>query len=60
MTAYYRTMQEASDSAVNMARSAGDAVVNIEAIGTTSKAATVATKALAIAGNMIAMWSISK
>lgn len=60
MTAYYRTMQEASDSAVNMARSAGNATVNIEAIGTTSKAATVATKALAIAGNMLVMWGISK
>ena len=59
MTAYYRTMQEASNSAVNMVRSAGDATVNIEAIGTTSKAATAATKALAVAGNMIAMWGIS-
>lgn len=60
MTAYYRTMQGASDSAVNMARSAGNATVNIEAIGTTSKAATIATKALAVAGNMVAMWLISE
>lgn len=59
MTAYYRTMQEASDSAINMAKSAGEATVNIEQIPKVSKAATVATKALAVAGNMLAMWAIS-
>lgn len=59
-TAINRTMQDASKTAVNMAKAANGAAVNIEAIGTTSKAATVATKALAIAGNMIAMWAISE
>lgn len=53
MTAYYKTMQEASDTAVNVACSAGNATVNIEQIATTSKAATIATKALCVVGNMM-------
>lgn len=32
MTAYYRTMQNASNAAVNMAQSAGNATINLEQI----------------------------
>lgn len=51
--AYYRTLQNASDAAVNMAKQAGDAAVDIESIGTTSKAATFGLKALAVAENAL-------
>lgn len=60
VTAYYRTMQEASDAAVNMAKSAGRATVNLEQIPKVSKAGQVALKAFAIAGNMLLMWGISE
>lgn len=59
MTAYYRTLQNASDAAVNMAKQAGDAAVDIESIGTTSKAATVGLKALAVAENALINMGIS-
>lgn len=60
MTAYYHTMQTASDSAVNMARAAGEATVNLEQIPKTSKAAALGLKALSIAGNMLLFIAISK
>lgn len=59
MTAYYRTLQNASDAAVNMAKQAGDAAVDIESIGTTSKAATFGLKALAVAENALINMGIS-
>lgn len=60
MTAYYRTMQTASDSAVNMARSAGNATVNLEQIPKVSKAAELGLKTLSAAGNMLAEWAFSQ
>lgn len=60
MTAYYRTMQTASDSAVNMAQAAGNATVNLEQIPKTSKAAALGLKALSIAGNMLLFMAIGK
>lgn len=59
MTAYYRTLQNASDAAVNMAKQAGEAAVDIESIGTTSKAATFGLKALAVAENALINMGIS-
>lgn len=59
MTAYYRTLQNASDAAVNMAKQAGKAAVDIESIGTTSKAATFGLKALAVAENALINMGIS-
>lgn len=59
MTAYYRTLQNASGAAVNMAKQAGDAAVDIESIGTTSKAATFGLKALAVAENALINMGIS-
>lgn len=53
-------MQNASDVAVNMAQSAGDATVNLEQIPKVSKAAAVGMKTLSIAGNMLLMWGISE
>ena len=58
-TAYYRTLQNASDAAVNMAKQAGKAAVDIESIGTTSKAATFGLKALAVAENALINMGIS-
>lgn len=58
-TAYYRTLQNASDAAINMAKQAGDAAVDIESIGTTSKAATFGLKALAVAENALINMGIS-
>lgn len=58
-TAYYRTLQNASDAAVNMAKQAGEAAVDIESIGTTSKAATFGLKALAVAENALINMGIS-
>lgn len=60
MTAYYRTMQNASDTAVNMAQSANGATVAISNMTMMSKAAAVALKALSIAGNMILFAVIAK
>lgn len=60
MTAYYRTMQTASDSAVNMAQAAGNATVNLEQIPKTSKAAELGLKALSLAGNMLIAWGVSE
>ena len=60
MTAYYRTMQTASDIATNMAKSAGTAVVNLDQIPKVSKAATIGLNLLRTAGNMLAMWAISE
>ena len=59
MTAYYRTLQNASDAAVNMAKQAGEAAVDIESIGTTSKAATFGLKALTVAENALINMGIS-
>lgn len=59
MTAYYRTLQNASDAAVNMAKQAEEAAVDIESIGTTSKAATFGLKALAVAENALINMGIS-
>ena len=55
----YRTLQNASDAAVNMAKQAGEAAVDIESIGTTSKAATFGLKALAVAENALINMGIS-
>jgi len=60
MTAYYRTMQNASDSAVNMAQAAGNATVDLEQVAKSSKIAELGLKALSIAGNMLLMWGISE
>ena len=60
MTAYYRTMQDASDSAVNMAQAARNMTINLEQIAKSSKVAELGLKTLSIAGNMLAMWFISK
>ena len=59
MTAYYRTMQDASDAATNMAHSAGDATVNLEQIPKVSKASQLAIQGLSIAANMLASVAIS-
>ena len=45
MTAYYKTMQNASDAAVNMASSANGATVSISKIPKVSKAAELGLKA---------------
>ena len=60
MTAYYRTMQNASDTAVKMAKNANGAVVQLEQIPKVSKAGQVALKGLAMAGNMLAFAAIAK
>lgn len=57
--AYYTTMQDASDAAVNMASAARGATVNIEAIPKVSKAATLGLKALSVAGNMLLSIGVS-
>ena len=59
MTAYYRTMQNASDSAVRMAESANGAAVNINAIPKASKTATVGIKLLAGVMNVSLSTAIS-
>lgn len=53
-TAFYRTMQNASVEAQNMAASANGMVVNLEQIPKVSKAGQVALKGLAMAGNIVA------
>lgn len=58
-TAYYRTLQNASVAAANIAKSAGDATVNLEQIPKISKAGQIALKGLSTAGNMLAMTTIS-
>lgn len=58
-TAFYRTMQNASVEAQNMAASANGMVVNLEQIPKVSKAGQVALKGLAIAGNMLLSIGIS-
>ena len=58
MTAYYRTLQNASDAAIDMAISAGEAQVNLEQIPKTSKAAAFGMKALSFALNMAAQAAI--
>lgn len=64
MTAYYRTMQDASDAAVNMAQSAGKGTVQINNMTKASKAAKIGMQALATVGNMFLgmaiSWGISK
>ena len=59
MTAYYRTMQDASDAAVNMAQSAGEGTVQINNMTKASKAAKIGMKALATVGNMFLGMAIS-
>ena len=59
-TAFYRTMQNASVEAQNMAASANGMVVNLQQIPKVSKAGQVALKGLAMAGNMLLMWGISE
>lgn len=64
MTAYYRTMQDASDAAVNMAQSAGEGTVQINNMTKASKAASIGLKGLAIAGNiglaLLISWGLPK
>lgn len=64
MTAYYRTMQDASDAAVNMAQSAGKGTVQINNMTKASKAAKIGMQALATVGNMFLgmaiSWGVSK
>ena len=60
MSAYYKTLQGVSDSAVTMARNAQGATVNIQALGTASKATEIGLKALRIAGNMLLALAISE
>lgn len=57
--AYYTTMQDASDAAVNMASAARGAAVDIAAIPKVSKAAELGLKALSVAGNMLLSIGIS-
>lgn len=59
MTAYYRTMQNASDTAVNMAKSAGEGTVQINNMTKASKAAKIGMQALATVGNMFLGMAIS-
>lgn len=59
MTAYYRTMQNASDTAVNMAQSAGEGTVQINNMTKASKAAKIVMQALSVAGNMFLGMAIS-
>ena len=58
-TAFYRTMQNASVEAQNMAASANGMVVNLEQIPKVSKAGKVALQALATVGNMLVFTGIS-
>ena len=51
MTAYYRTLTNASDAAVAMAEKAHGATVNIKALEKTSRIATVGVKLLSVALN---------
>lgn len=60
MTAYYKTMQNASDAAVNMASSANGATVSISEIPKVSKAAELGLKALSIAGSMLVFFAITE
>lgn len=59
VTAYYRALQDASDAAVDMAKSAGDSIVNISSIPKVSKAASLGLKALSVAGNTLISIGIS-
>ena len=52
MTAYYRTLQNASDTAVNLARNAGTAKVSLEGLTKASKAGQMALKAFSIIGDL--------
>ena len=58
-TAFYRTMQNASVEAQNMAASANGMVVNLQQIPKVSKAGQVALQALATVGNMLVFTGIS-
>ena len=58
-TAFYRTMQNASVEAQNMAASANGMVVNLQQIPKVSKAGQVALKGLAMAGNMLVFTAIT-
>lgn len=59
-TAYYRTLTNASDAAVNMASAANGAAVNIEAIAKTSKLSTIALNTLSTVMNALAFMAIMK
>ena len=59
MTAYYKTLQNASDKAVELASSAGKAGVNLDKLTVKAKAGQKALKALKTAGNMLAGMAIS-
>lgn len=59
MTAYYRTMQNTSTEAQNLAASANGLAVDLEQIPKVSKAGQVALKGLSMAGNMLAFMAIS-
>lgn len=58
MTAYYRTMQNASDTAVNLARNAGNSTVAFEDLTKASKAGQMALKAFSIIGDLAAGMAI--
>lgn len=60
MTAFYSSMQNASDRAALLARNANGSAVDIENLAMSSQAGGLALKGLAMAGNMIAMWAISE
>ena len=60
MTAFYRTMQSASDYAVNLAQAANGVTVNLQQIPKASKIAVLGLKAVSVAGNMLATWAINK
>lgn len=59
-TAYNRTMLEASDKAKDVVAAANGEKVAFDNLTKSSKAAELGMKALAIAGNMIAMWALSE
>lgn len=59
-TAFNRTMLNASEAAQNMVASANGNVVALDNLTRSSKLAEIGMKALALAGNMIVAWGISK
>lgn len=59
MTAYYKTLQNASDKVVELASSAGKAGVNLDKLTVRAKTGQKALKALKVASNMLAGMAIS-
>ncbi|RJW31755.1 hypothetical protein DXC97_31465 [Lachnospiraceae bacterium TF09-5] len=60
MTAFYRTMQDASDTAVNLVDNSKDSAKELENLTTKSQGGSIALQGLALAGNLIASWAIGQ